>query len=273
MNTTKTTTNDLTLGIIQQLLQHNSQLLHASTIEDLLSYDTLETCFSDFIDYSEYPSVREKRFIKKYRMLPDLFQLLLSYCDEFINHPGAYYQWEKGNFYINIQWVKNTVDKVCWEYLYTSHSGNMAGNRTTSPFSGDYTHLRLGDGQYVFNYPHRDYQHNPNMMNINAAFQIFISDCLEGEKLYCWFYYYVCFLLFALLIVLVSGDMKNAVAWCNPRFSHRYAPLVFYSLQETQLSGLRGIVECNKSLLDWWEPIQHFYEDMVKVQCKRVKTV
>lgn len=273
MNTTKTTTNDLTLGIIQQLLQHNSQLLHASTIEDLLSYDTLETCFSDFIDYSEYPSVREKRFIKKYRMLPDLFQLLLSYCDEFINHPGAYYQWEKGNFYINIQWVKNTVDKVCWEYLYTSHSGNMAGNRTTSPFSGDYTHLRLGDGQYVFNYPHRDYQHNPNMMNINAAFQIFISDCLEGEKLYCWFYYYVCFLLFALLIVLVSGDMKNAVAWCNPRFSHRYAPIVFYSLQETQLSGWSGIVGCNKSLLDWWEPIQHFYEDMVKVQCKRVKTV
>lgn len=273
MNTTKTTTNDLTLRIIQQLLQHNSQLLYASTIEDLLPYDTLKTCFSDFIDYSEHPSVRKQRFIKKYHMLPDLFQLLLPYCDEFINHPGTYYQWEKGNFYINIQWVKNTVDKVCWEYLYTAHVGNMAGNRTTTPFSGGYTRLRLRGGQYVFNYPHRDYQHDQNMINICAAFQIFISDCLEGEKLYCWYYYYVCFLLFALLVVLVSGDMKNAVAWCNPRFSHRYAPIVFYSLQETQLSGLSGIVECNKSLLGWWDPIQTFYEDMVKVQCKRVKTV
>ena len=107
------------------------------------------------------------------------------------------------------------------------------------------------------------------MMNINAVFQIFITDCLEGEKLYCWFYYYVCFLLFTLLVVLVSGDMKNAVSWCNPRFSCRYAPTVFYSLQETQLSGLCGIVECNKSLLDWWEPTQHFYEDMVNIQRKR----
>lgn len=272
MNTIKTT-NDPTLRIIQQLLNHNSQLLHSYPVDTLFPYKTLKTCFSDFIDYSEHPSVRKQRFIKKYHMLPDLFQLLLLYCDEFINHPGACYQWEKGNFYINIQWVKNTVEKVDWRYLFMAHCGNMAGNRTIVPFSGDYTHMRLRDGKYVFNYPHRDYQHDQNMMNINAVFQIFISDCLEGEKLYCWFYYYVCFLLFSLLSFLLSGEVKNTVMWCNPRFSHRYAPRVFYSLQETQLSGLSGIVECNKSLLDWWTPTKTFYEDMVKVQCKRVKTV
>lgn len=266
MNTIKT---DPTLRIIQQLLEHNNQLLHSYSADDLFPYETLKTCFSDFINYSEYPSRRKQRFIKKYHMLPGLFQLLLPYCDEFIQHPVTCYQWEKGNFYINMQWVKNTLEKVGRQYLDMAHTRNRAGDRTTVPFSGDYTHMRLRDGKYVFNYPHRDYQHDPNMMNINAVFQIFISDCLEGEKLYCWYYYYVCFLLFALLVVLVSGDMKSSVAWCNPRFSHRYAPIVFYSLQETQLSGLMGIVKCNKSLLGWWEPIQTFYEDMVKVQCKR----
>lgn len=273
MNTTKTTTNDLTLGIIQQLLEHNNQLLHTYPLEGILTYNKLKTCFSDFIDYSEHPSTRKQRFLKKYHMLSSLFQLLLPYCDEFINHPGTLYQWEKGNFYINIQWVKDTVEKVGWEYLYTSHSGNMAGNRTTTPFSGDYTHVRLKGGTYVFNYPHRDYKHDQNMINMCAAFQIFISDCLEGEKLYCWFYYYVCFLLFALLVLLLTGDVKNALSWCNPRFSHRYAPILFYSLQEREISGLAGIVDCNKSLLDWWTPTKTFYEDMVKVQCKRVKTI
>lgn len=264
--------NDPTLRIIQQLLNHNSQLLHSYTVDTLFPYETLKTCFSDYIDYSEHPSTRKQNFQKNYESITPLLNLLLPYCDEFLNHPGTCYQWSKGNFYINIQWVKNTVEKVGYKYMWETHS-TTPQRRLLAPFTGDYLHVMFHGGTYIFNYPHRDYQHDPNMMNINAVFQIFISDCLEGEKLYAWFYYFIAFLLLSLLSVLVTGEMKNVLSWCNPRFSHRYAPLVFYSLQETQLSGLSGIVDCNKSLLDWWKPIQHFYEDMVTIQCKRLKTV
>lgn len=271
MNTIKTT-NDPTLRIIQQLLEHNNEILRSCSVTDIFPYEKLKTCCNDFIDYSEYPSVREHNFQENYSDTPHLLQLLLSYCDEFIHHPGVCYQWEKGNFYINIQWVKNTVEKVARAYMYDTKK--LTRKRIfILPFVGDYLHVRLSGGKYVFNYLYRNYPQSRNMMNICAVFQVFISDCLDGEKLFGWFYYYVCFLLLSLLSVLVSGNLGDALSWCNPRFSHRYAPIVFYSLQETELSGLRGIIDCNNSLVDWWEPIQHFYEDMVKVQCKRVKTV
>lgn len=269
MNTIKT---DPTVQIIQQLLEHNNQLLHTCPLEDILSYDKLKTCFSDFIDYSEYPSVRAHNFEENYEDMPSLLHLLLPYCTEFITHPGTCYQYDKGNFFINITWVKTTIEKVGREYMYATRK--LSRKRVfTVPFTGDYSRVRLKGGTYVFNYPHRDYKQDKNMMNILAVFQVFISDCLDGEKLYEWFYYYIGFLLFSLLSVLLSGDVKGTVTWCNPRFSHRYAPIVFYSLQESEISGLAGIVECNKSLLEWWEPTKTFYEDMVKVQCKRVKTV
>ena len=269
MNTIKT---DPTLQIIQQLLEHNNQLLHAYPLDSILTYDKLKTCFSDFIDYTECPSVRAHNFEENYEDMPSLLHLLLPYCDDFIQHPGTCYQYDRGNFFINTMWVKDTIEKVGRAYMYATRK--LSRKRVfTVPFVGDYSRVRLKRGTYVFNYPHRDYKQHKNMMNILAAFQVFISDCLEGEKLYAWFYYYIGFLLFSLLSVLLTADMKNALLWCNPRFSHRYAPLVFYSLQEREISGLAGIVDCNKSLCDWWEPTKTFYEDMVKIQCARAKTV
>lgn len=257
--------------IIKQLLEHNSMFLHAQPLETLISYDTLKNCLSEFVDYSEYPSVRDNNLQTDFKMMVPLLELLLPYCDQFVQHPGTCYAYEKGNFYVNVQWVKQTVETVGWQFIESTHSQNKS-RCLHIPFTGDYAHVRLNGGMFVFNFPHRSMSRSSDLMNICAMFQIFISDCLEGEKLYGWFHYFICFLLFCLLNVIVSGDVRHVVSWCNPRFSHRYSPLVFYSLRETQLSGLRGVVECSKGLLAWWSLSQSFYEDIVNMWCKEHKT-
>lgn len=266
-----TTKTDPTQRIIQQLLKHNKQLLE-SQLFDIFSFDTINVCLSEFVDYTEYPSKRIQNLHDNYKRQPELLRLLLPYCDEFIKHPGACYQYDKGNFYININWVKNTIGKVGYEYIREQHS-TKPQYILNAPFNGDYLHVMLRGYKYIFNYVGRNYGQSKTMMDIRAITQVFISDCLNGEKLYVWLYYYIAFLLLTLIVLLITGDVKNSVAWANPRFSHRYAPLVFYSLQEKELSGLAGVVDCNKSLVDWWEPTKTFYEDMVKIQCKRLKTV